>query len=146
MIEEAIRQHLIADTTLAGYVGAKVYPVEAPEPPDALFPYIIFSRIDTPRERHLRGECGLARPRFQFDIYSRNYDEVRNIATTLRLTLDSRRNFDMGASGATINVRSIEMQDEAHDSLPPTDGTAKGIRHIRQDYTIWHVESVPAYQ
>lgn len=143
-IEEALRYHIVNATAVAFDVGDRCYPNEAPQ--KAKMPYVVYQRIDTVRERHLRGSSGLAHPRFQLDIYSRNYDEARRIANNLRLTLDARRSFDMGPSGQTVNIRSIELVDEAHDALPPADGTEKGIRHVRMDFIIWHVESVPVHQ
>lgn len=144
MIEEALRYHVINDAAVSEDIGEDFYFVEAPE--GTAYPYIVAHRIDTPRDRHLRGVSGLARPRFQLNIFSRNYDEARTIAANLRLTLDARRQFAMGADGSTVDVRSIALDDEEHTTLPPIDGSGKGVRQIRQDYLIWHTESVPAYQ
>lgn len=144
MIEDALAYHVANDATLTPSLGNRFYPNQAPQ--KAQMPYGIYQRIDTIRESHLRGYTGLAHPRFQIDWYGRDYDQLRTIADLARLTLQARRNFDMGPSGQTVNVRNIDFVDESHDALPPVDGTEKGIRHIRQDIIVWHTESVPAYQ
>lgn len=118
MIEESLREILLADTTLYGYVGTRVFPVELPL--DCVFPALAYSEISNPYRR-ISGN-----PRVQIDIFSEDFTESRNIKTALENALN-------GYSGTVLghNIEIIVPLD-SHDDY----NSETGIYHIPYDFKI----------
>lgn len=79
-IEENIK------STLATATGKNVYPLVKGQ--GATFPVILYRRISyMPRRTH-SGAVDMKRARFQIDVYSTSYKEVRELTETVKTTME----------------------------------------------------------
>jgi hypothetical protein len=85
MIEDAIRTKLLANTTLAGYIGTRIYPTYLPQ--DAALPAIVYQQIDSP-EHH---DIDVAYPMYQFSIFGITYAAVKAIAAEIYTALQREK-------------------------------------------------------
>ncbi len=69
MIEESLRSHLLADATLAGIIGDRVYPYESVAQ-GAPLPFITYYEVSGVPENTLDGTGSLINSRFQIDCYA----------------------------------------------------------------------------
>ena len=118
MIEEALRTILLADPTLYALVGTRIYPVQLPL--DCTLPALSYFQVSEPFNR-ITGT-----PRFQIDIFSNDYSQVKQIKAAVENALN-------GYSG-TINGHNIEIivplsSFESYDS-------ETGVYHIPYDFKI----------
>lgn len=116
-----------------------VYPVgESPAtPPEKC---IIYSRVSTTRVRHLNGTNNRCQVRIQLDCYAKSAADARAIADAVSAAIDGFKG-NMGATGATVVVQSISLDNDASDYEPPVDGSARGFWRTSQDYIIWYITS-----
>lgn len=82
----AIRAILVADGTLTGLIGAKVYPNTIPPKTD--FPCVAYTVLDTEPTDTKEGASELDNIRMQIDVYTLNYDDTQTIANRIRTLLD----------------------------------------------------------
>ena len=149
MILIALIHHLLNAPGVGEHVGNRIYNQTAPalQPPQnqiAQLPYIIVSRITTPRERHLRGSSGLPHPRFQISMYGNDALQMERLAQAVRLCLDTKRNYDMGPSDYQVNVRSAICEDERDFYEAPEHDQQTGLYRKDFDFIFWHLETVPS--
>ncbi len=86
MIEEDIVAALLAAPTITALVGSRIYPLFRPDG-DPL-PAIVYQRISTMPENSLLGFSKLDMVRIQFTCYGKTVAAAKQLATTLRTTLD----------------------------------------------------------
>jgi hypothetical protein len=133
MIDADLRTLLLADATVAGMVGTRIYPLFVPQ--DSAFPAIRYQRLVTPRTRSLLGPSGLAAPTFQYDCYGEQpsgVTEAKLLAEAVRHVLDGYR----GTAGASfiegamvVDERDLEFEEKA------------GLARASLDVKVWHRES-----
>lgn len=133
VIEELLRARLIADATVGGLVGQRVYPVVAPA--KATLPAITYQRISGMRVQSHDGPTGLARPRFQFACMAKTYSGAKTLANAVRRCLD-------GYGGTTDGVRAfvILLQMEM-DVYSYEDDEAASSFTVLVDFVVWHSET-----
>lgn len=145
LIEQAMRTELLADATLGGIIGTRLYPIvvvqNPPRDPNSgkVLAYGTYQRISTVRERNHEGPAGVSHPRFQFNwIGSQesdgevDYEEALEMARAARFVLD-------GATGTwtAITIQDVNVVDERDlydDELQRTG--------IQQDVIVWHREAL----
>lgn len=103
MIEEVLTAKLAA-------ICPRTYPVTAPKTAHA--PFIVYTRVSTPRLRDFDGPIGMAMPLFQVDIYANDFDEARLLATSVRTSLDG---FETGALSSCVLENEQDMSDLTSD-------------------------------
>ena len=150
MVAVALRHHLLSIPGVQQIVVERVYFQNAPplvpgnvQQTNTQIPYVVFYRIGTPRDRHLRGATGLTSPRWQFTLYGFDATVLETLATAIRLGLDTKRNYDMGPVGSQVNVRSAILEDERDGYEAPVHGEQTGLYRKDLDFIIWHTETVP---
>jgi len=70
LIEETLKTTL--DT-----LGYKVFPLKKPQ--DTALPCLVYTKIANPRRKTHSGKVNLKKARFQIDVYSSTYSEVKTI-------------------------------------------------------------------
>ncbi len=85
-VETGLRFHLLDEATIAGLVGARIYPLRLPQ--KATFPAIVLQRISSMRWKHLRGADALARPRYQVDCWAQTHDAATSLGNLVRQRLN----------------------------------------------------------
>jgi hypothetical protein len=83
---EALRAHLLADTSIAALVGARIYPRKLPA--TVTMPSIVLTKISEVRYGSLRGPASLARPRVQVDSWATTQDGAVALGTLCRQRLE----------------------------------------------------------
>lgn len=126
MIDDAVRSILINNSIVSGLVGTRIYPLVLPL--KCTFPAISYSKPSNPYNRVSRA------PRFQIDIWSKDFTEVQNIKEAVETALD-------GYSGiiSDINIERIIPLD-CHDfTLDDTQ-----LYRIAYDFkVIYRVTTIP---
>jgi hypothetical protein len=135
MIEQAFFARLAGFAGLAALVGARIYPVLAPEA--AAAPFVVYQRITGERIDSLSGPSGMATPRFQVDVYATSYAASRAIAEQVRLALDNFRGTQSYPGGST-HIRFIALADER--DLIEQDVKPAPLYRASMDFTIFHDE------
>lgn len=121
-VEEAVRTILLADPTVSGIVGTRIFPIQLPLICE--FPAISYLKPSNPFSR-ISG-----RPRVQIDCWTEDYLECLTLAKAVETALD-------GYSGtvAGVNIRGIFPQN-APDQ--PIDDA--GLFHIPYDFFIHYIK------
>lgn len=135
-----VRAYLLADSTIAAFVGTRIYPIKAPQ--GATYPLVTMQKIVEPRPQHLRGPGGLSSPRYQIDAWSRDvagagYMQAQDLGAAIRSRIDGFTGVltDSNESPAERHKVSI-LYDDSRD-LFETDVNYGYYRHSA-DYVIWH--------
>lgn len=80
-------------TALLRATCPNVYPVNAPQ--GAKPPFVIYTRVSTPRLRDFDGPTGNAMPTFRVDAYATDFDKARTLATAIRKKVDGHSDDDI---------------------------------------------------
>ena len=133
-IGAAIYTLLSGDATLTAAVD-KIAPGFAP--PNTAGVYLTYFQVSGPRTHSLAGAQGLARTRWQFNVWAADQADVDAAKDALRRLLDGYS----GAQGGTT-FQGVFLSDEGELSDPSPDADAARVFGARQDYTI-HAEETP---
>jgi hypothetical protein len=123
-LETELRAYTLADATVAGLVGTRMYPQKLPQNPT--LPALVYQRIDTRREHAHDGPDQLPRPRMQIAAWASSSATAWDVVNAVRERLDGYR----GAMGA-IDVQSCLCVGERDQDDPDTGRTG-----VTQDYLI----------
>lgn len=135
-IEKALRDLLKDDAAVSGVVGAKIYPLLAPQ--NIAAPFIVYTRVIGDRIREINGPSGMAQVTFQIDCYAgglnkRNeYPAAVDLANKVRLLLDGYEGTKSG-----IRIGGISLQTDQDFYEPDTN-----LYRVSQDYLVTHDEAI----
>lgn len=129
-VEEALFARLTGTAAVAALVAARVYPLVAPQA--AARPFVTYQRISTSRVASLDGPSGLARVRYQLDVWADDDAGARALAREVRLALDGYSGD--GAAGDRV-IQSVVADDE-RDFFDEASRTFR----VSADFIIWHAE------
>lgn len=135
-----LRSFLLADGTIAGLIGTRLYPNLLPQSPT--FPAMTFGWVSGNRFHHLDGAAGIAGPRVQFDCWALTYLEAEALFEALRLALDGFRG-DIGGSPPTRRIQGIFSEGERdlyEDGAAIGSGSGAGLYRRSADFTIVYEE------
>lgn len=130
----ALRARLIADATISGLVGTRIYPGRAPQKPT--MPYLVYHRISTIRESTLDiGNAKVPEVRMQVDVIAATQAVVEEILNAMRLSMD---NFIGTSNGVTVlGVSVVDEQDQPEFY----EGSDTVFYHSSLDFSIIYRES-----
>lgn len=114
---KVIRAKLIADTAVANIIGAKCYPVVAPQ--KAAVPFVILSIVNDDPTDTKSGVSTTDVFRIQVDAYAASYDACQDLGRKVRTAIDKYRGtirFD-DESILIDGVRYLTSQD-AYEEEP----------------------------
>lgn len=84
----AIRSYILADATLSGLIGTKVFP--HPADPETEFPYVTTTRVNKSRYQNLSGgHSNVCREEWQIDVWSNRNSEAEEVEEALIDLLDT---------------------------------------------------------
>jgi len=106
MIEAELYSYITAQASITSLVGTRIYPDTAPQKCDS--PFIVYSKIDTTREMHLRGATGVCVARFQLDVYASSRMICETIIEQVRLRFSGFK----GNWGTTF-IHQVRMESES---------------------------------
>lgn len=130
-----LRTHLLSDTTIAGLVSGRIFPLRLPQ--KAEMPAIVYQQISGVRFAHLRGAEALARPRFQVDCWARTHDGAVALGAFVRQRLNGFAGTWTSdeSPSVDITVQAILLQDERDLFEEEILG---GLCRHSADYFIFH--------
>lgn len=131
-IEANLRALLLADGTIAGLVGSKIYP--APLESARPAPCITYFRIDTPGQYTHDGGRNPVHPRIQFDLWGTNYPNTIALYNAFIVVLGGYSGI-AGSGGSAANVQAAFIADARDDYDPDTQRYRKIV-----DVLVWHNE------
>jgi len=132
-LRPALRSFLRSDPTIAGLVGARVYPIKLPQ--GTTGDSIVYNRISGAGDYHLQGLSGFANHRYQIDAWASTADKATVLADAIRDRIDGYRG-DMGTdSPPIVTVQGVFMADQREDY----DDEAK-LHRMSRDYFINFME------
>ena len=118
LIDEAIRSILLNNSTVAGFVGTRIFPLSLPL--DCTFPAITYA---FPSDVYNR----IARPaRLQVDCWAQDFTECKNLKNAVEGALD-------GYSGIVSGINIEIIVPISPYDLPPDE---TGLYHIPYDFKV----------
>lgn len=124
MIEAAINSILLV--ALVASVEDRIYPGKAPQ--KVTTPYVVYSKISSPRDHTHDGASGLCKSRIQVAIFSEDYLEVKQVVDSVREALDGYKGTSEG-----VRIDSCLLINE-QDLPEPT------MEQVSLDFQIIHNE------
>ena len=123
-IQSTIRTLTLADGTVSGLVGTRMYSDVLPQSPT--LPAIVSIVIATEAHEHLSGIANIAQATIQVDSYAETRTAANSLADAVRLALEKQGRGDN--SGQFINEINL-ISGERHGVDAPQDGSAR-FRYI----------------
>jgi len=131
LIETALMTYLLAQSGITDLVSMRIHFVIAPQA--VAKPYIIITKIDSPRDHSHDGGTGLANPRFQLSIFATKYGDAKNIAAAVQSALQGYTGTMGGAGGVYVTAVTYEDENDFYEN-------ETGLFHVAVDYKMWHEE------
>ena len=118
-IYSAIRSILVADATLTGLVGSKIYPNAAPQGTQSTFVVInVISNLPTNTKAQA---STMDRYRIQVSTFSTDFDTCQTVKNRIRVLPENVINTT--SSGTTIQVSQFQNEVDGIDQMSTLDGT-----------------------
>ena len=132
--EAVLRSALIANATVSGLVGSRIYPVLAPA--SASLPFVTWRRSGIEREQTLGNPMGVPRVTVEFSIFGTTYNQARELADAMRLVLDG-----YGGTADNTQVRQTALENEVDDFVSLQGSDLPPVYQITQTYDCWWQET-----
>ncbi|MEG8014033.1 DUF3168 domain-containing protein [Sphingomonas sp. 22R3R2A-7] len=113
-------------TRLLSLACPRTYPVVAPQ--TAKTPFIVYTRVSTPRLRDFDGSTGMAMPTFRVDAYADDFDTARALANSIRVKVDGYRDKE-------VQEIALVGEQDMSDLV-----TTQGRTRIMMEFKIAHSE------
>ncbi len=84
---EDVRDHLLLDATVAGFIGTRLFALKRPQ--GSILPVVTYQVISGQRPQTWTGPAGMQRQHVQFSIWSTEYGQAYQIGQAIILSLDS---------------------------------------------------------
>lgn len=117
--EQIICRKLAATPAVARHLGFRVYPMMVPA--SAELPFATYQRTGVVRQKTLTVAAGIPTVTMVLNLYAESYQTVRELADSVRDTLDHFRQTVLGVSldNVTIEDESESVIDLEGGDLPP---------------------------
>lgn len=133
-IGDLLRDFLLADATVSGVIGTRVYPLRLPQKPT--LPAVVYSRISGVRVEHLKGVSSASEPRYQIDAWAANVAGAQALGKAVRQRLDHYVGTWTGNGSPAISVGvSVRIVNEWESFEEDING---GLCRHSADYFIFH--------
>jgi hypothetical protein len=136
-MQRGIIKLLKDDATVAGLIGARIYPIVRPQ--DAAFPCAVFRKIDGFRDYHHTGPSGLVSSRLQIDTYALDYPLTKQIQSAIIAVLSGFRG-DVAGTGWSYYFGGMFLLGRDDENITDGVGGAYKIYETSIDLGIWHTE------
>ena len=125
------------DATVAGLVGARIYPSVKPQ--SGAFPCVVYSRVDGIRDYHHKGPSGLVNSRLQIDIYATSYPLTKQVHGAIVAVLNGYSGTVAG-SGWSYRFDGIFLTGRDDEEVIDGVGGADRLYRTSLDLNIQHTE------
>jgi hypothetical protein len=128
--QSALRLYLLADSAVAALLGTSVY--ETPSPEAGAIPYSTIHQISSSELNNVYAPDQIVDERFQFDIFTLNFDQAVQIDIAIRNALHFKNHLSVGG----YYVWSILRQGRNATHEPVNDASEDVFHRVSVDYTI----------
>lgn len=132
-----LRAFLVADATLAGLVGSRVYHDQAPQ--GTARPFLTLRRSYVDHVDHLGAATDLTRQDYEVMVWADSPTAREAVSEAVRSRLDRAE----GTIGSTV-VDRMHVEGEIDFVEPPEGGEEFGAFRTLIDVQTWHREALPA--
>lgn len=132
--EAVLRSALIANATVSGLIGTRIYPVLAPAV--AQLPLVTWRRSGIARSQTLGAPMGVPQVSVEYSIFAATYETAREIADAMRVTLDG-----YGGTVDNTTVRQTSLENESDEFVQLQGSDLPAVYQITQSYDVWWQES-----
>ena len=129
-VGQIIYGRLSAVAGVTALVSTRIYPDMAPQ--NAVFPYIVFQKLNTSPTDTKEGVSPLDKLLVQVDCYSNNYDNAHSLAAAVRTALDRYT----GTINGHVVGKIIFSNDSSGSPQDVPTSTGSMIYWASQDYEI----------
>lgn len=134
-----VRAYLSADPALTASLSTRIYPVKLPQ--GVTFPALTFQRVSGVRFPPLKGRASLARPRYQFDIWTREgadsaFSESQRLGRVLLDRLEGKNIYVLDDDVSPAEQRIVSFEFDSDRDLFDSDVNG-GLYRYSADYFIW---------
>jgi hypothetical protein len=134
-IEEAVYSLITSDAAIVNAVSSRVYPQTIPQ--TVLLPSIRYNLISSGREHNTVLAEDMVEARFQIDVISGTYKQVRQVAEVVRLALDK-----YSGTVGNVTIQCIHLINEM-DYYSDATGNDQLRRFGKtQEYTVWYNQAL----
>ena len=133
--ETFLYARLLADATVASYVGTRIFPVLAPM--GTAMPLAVYQRTGVSREPALNGPTGSPTITVQLTTYGTSYIVLKQIARAIRLSVDGYR----GTYG-NVTIERTNLTGEVDGAEMPTDDQMLPFYYVQQTFEFRVAEAV----
>jgi hypothetical protein len=133
--ETFLYARLIANATVASYVGTRVFPVLAPM--GTSMPLVVYQRTGVSREPALNGPTGSPTISVQLTTYGTSYIDLKQIARAIRLSVDGY----VGTYG-NCTIQRTNLTSEVDGAEMPTDDQMLPFYYVQQTFDFRVAEAV----
>lgn len=134
-----IRAYVLGDGALAAQLGTRVYPVKLPQ--TVTYPALTIQRISGVRHLPLKGRASLARPRYQFDVWTKEgtanaFNQTQVLGRLLLDRLEGKTITVMDDSVSPEEPRIVAFEFDNDQDLfePDVNG---GYYRYSADFYVW---------
>lgn len=135
-----IRAYVLADPLIAAQIGTRLWPLKLPQNPTT--PAMVLQEISGSPQGKLKGPASLDRPRYQFDVYTKEgtgsaFETVTTIGSLLRDRLEGRtvKLLDTDESPAEYRIFAFELLRQWQQFETDVNG---GFYRYSADYFVMH--------
>jgi hypothetical protein len=133
-VEKELQDRLVANGTVNGLIGTRIYPLKAPQNPTK--PYVTFQRISGSRLQALGGAAGFGMARIQYDSWAITYNGAQALAAAIRNSFNGFiGKLSDGNSPASLRTVVVRLDNERDLFEEDT-----GLYRVTQDFLISHSE------
>ena len=126
-IGEALRSLIINNATVAA-MTTRCYPGTLPQSP--IYPLVLYWHVSGVIDNHLRGDSGMAHPRFQIESWASTYAAAKALSLAVREALNN-----YSGTVGTVRIGSCLIVGSTYQYESEIE-----IHRFMQDYSIWHDE------
>lgn len=134
--EAFLFQRLTSQTTVSSLIGARVFPLIAPQ--GTPLPLVVYQRTAVERPQSLAGNVGNPVVTLQLTTYGTSYTSVKSIARAVRMTIDG-----WTGTTASVTIQRTTLVTEADGVDMPADDQMLPYYSVQQSYEFRINEAMP---
>lgn len=132
--EAVLRSALVANATVAGLIGTRIYPVLAPA--TASLPFVTWRRAGIRRQQTLSAPMGMPITSVEYSIYGVTYEQAREVADAMRAVLDG-----YGGTANNTEVKQTSLEQESDDFVTLGGAELPPAYQVTQQYDVFWQET-----
>jgi hypothetical protein len=129
-VEAVLQRIILAAPAVSALIGSRLYPNIVPQ--KAPNPAMTYQQISGPRLHDMQGAVGMCKARFQINCWAASYAKAKELAETVRLTLDGY------SSEGTIKVIHLSNEGDLPKTKPGLDQLTRYGKRL--DFFVWFTE------